>query len=473
MAAGLTACGDPRTEVCGRPVVDRPPEWTALRSRVGTRLLLPADAGYARMSQAYNRLFDGRRPAGVVRCAGLDDVRASVDFGVSSGLRVAARSGGHSYPGYSTPEDGLVIDLRDMAGIRLDRRGVAEIGAGARLIEVYAALARVGRCVPGGTCASLGIAGLTLGGGMGVLDRAFGLTCDRLVAARVVTPGGRVVLASGQSEPELFWALRGGGGGNFGIVTTLWLRTEPLRELAVFELHFPDAASPAVFAAWQDWIPGAPDEMWARMLITGGTPASSTIQGCFLGSSATAGRHLAELIRRSGTQPASQTVWDAAFLDAMRYFADCSDRSVRQCREAEASGQAFVASSRVQQRRADPTGVCALLDGRPRLTLLFEPLGGAVARTPVSATAFPHRDALATAQVFAPAGAGVEAEVATVQHELAEMIGTGAYINYLDPGQQDWAQASYGPNLARLRAIARRWDPHSVLGFPQGLASCP
>lgn len=469
VVSGLAGCteGSPQQEQCAEATDDPPPDWALLRSRLGKRLALPGEQGYADAARPYNRLFDDRRPAAVARCTRPEDVRWCLEAGRSAGLPIAARSGGHSYAAYSTPQGGLVLDVRGMSGVAMGRDGVAEVGAGARLQEVYTAVARAGRCLPGGTCASLGIAGLTLGGGMGVLSRKFGLTCDQLLAARVVVPDGRVVLASPHQAPELFWALRGGGGGNFGIVTTLWLRTQPLPQLALFELQFPDGSAPEVLGAWQQWMPRAPDELWARVLVTGGSPPGCRVQGCFAGSDDNARSQVAEFLRHAG-KPSSQSVWPMGYLDAMQYFAASSND-----RDATSGGQSFLASSRVQDHPADPTAVTGLLDGHERLTVLFEPLGAAIARTPVRATAFPHRHALSVAQVYAvaePSHPETAGEVAVVQEALATLIGPGAYINYPDPGQHDWASASYGPNLPLLQAVARRWDPYGVLAFPQGLA---
>jgi FAD/FMN-containing dehydrogenase len=468
---GLAGCTSdpPQHGRCAAPTGDPGPDWARVRSRLAGRLTLPGDLGFADAARPYNRLFGDRRPAAVARCSRPADIQVCLEAGRSAGLPVAARSGGHSYAAYSTPEDGLVIDLRGMSGIAVGRDGVAEVGAGARLQEIYTALARAGRCLSGGTCASLGIAGLILGGGVGVLSRKFGLTCDQLLAARLVVPDGQVVLASPYQEPDLFWALRGGGGGNFGVVTTLWLRTEPLPQLTLFELQFPDGSAPDVLGAWQGWMPRVPDELWARVLITGGSPPGCRVQGCFVGPDRTARSLISELLRRAGA-PSTQSLWQTGYLDAMQYFAASAND-----RDATGGGQSFIASSRVQDRPADPAAVASLLDGQSQLTILLEPLGAAVARTPVPATAFPHRRALSIAQVYAVADPGhpeTAAEVARVQQALAATIGRGAYINYPDPGQLDWASASYGPNLPRLQAVARRWDPYGVLAFPQGLARC-
>lgn len=471
LLGGLPGCtrNSPQQGRCVAAADDPLPDWARTRSRLAGRLTLPGDAGYADAARPYNRLFDRRRPAAVARCAGPSDVQVCLETGRSAGLPIAARSGGHSYAAYSAPEGGLVIDVRGMSGVAVGGDGVAEVGAGARLQEVYTALARAGRCLPAGTCASLGIAGLTLGGGVGVLSRKFGLTCDHLLAARLVVPDGRVVLASEHQATDLFWALRGGGGGNFGIVTTLWLRTQPLPRLALFELQFPDGRAPDVLGAWQQWMPRAPDELWARVLLTGGSPPRCRVQGCFAGPDRTARSLVTDFLRHTGAASA-QSVWQTGYLDAMQYFAaSANDRDVT------SGGQSFIASSRVQDHPADPTAVVGLVDGHERLTILFEPLGAAIARTPVQSTAFPHRRALSIAQVYAVADPGhpeTAAEVEGVQQALATVIGRGAYINYPDPGQHDWAGASYGPNLPRLQAIARRWDPQGVLAFPQGLAHC-
>lgn len=466
---GLGGCTEGQQRRCAGPAGDPRLDWGRVRSQLAGRLALPGDQGFADAARPYNRLFDDRRPAGIAHCSRPEDVQVCLDAGRSSGLPVAARGGGHSYAAYSTPEDGLVIDLRGISGVAVGRDGIAEVGAGTRLQEVYTALATAGRCVPGGTCASLGIAGLTMGGGVGVLSRKFGLTCDQLLAARVVVPDGRIVLASPQHASDLFWALRGGGGGNFGIVTTLWLRTEPLPQLVLFELQFPGGSAPDVVGAWQEWMPRVPDELWARVLVTGGTPPGCRVQGCFVGSDRIARSLVGEFLSKTGTS-SQQSLWQTGYLDAMRYFAASAND-----RDAMGGGQSFLASSRVQDHPADPATVAGLLNGQDRLTILFEPLGAAIARVPVQATAFPHRRALSVAQVYAVAGPDhpeTAAEVAGVQQALAATIGRGAYINYPDPGQHDWASASYGPNLPRLQAVARRWDPHGVLAFTQGLAGC-
>ncbi|HEV3458985.1 MAG TPA: FAD-binding oxidoreductase [Thermoanaerobaculia bacterium] len=456
------------------------PDWTKLRSRLAGRLILPGEPGYETARLSFNPLFDARRPAAMARCARPEDVQHCVAAAAAAGMPIAARGGGHSYAGYSTPEAGLVVDLSAMAGVEVRLDGTAAVGAGARLIDVYAALARAGRCLPAGSCPTVGIAGLTLGGGVGVLARKLGLTCDRLTAAQVVTADAMFRTASAASEPDLFWALRGGGGGNLGIVTTFIFATAPAPpELTVFSLRFPAGAVAGVLGAWQAWAPSAPDELWSNCIVSAGEPPACRVGGCFVGGVAALAPLLDGLVRRAGATPLHPSVRSLGYLDAMRYFGGCSRRTVGQCRlQGDGSGQlareAFVASSRIMARPvADPGRVASLLHRPPGVDALFDALGGAVGRVAAGATAFPHRAALATAQVYASAAGRRRWQaahaVAEVGSGLGALLGTGAYVNYIDPALPDWAGAYYASNLGRLREVAHRYDPGGILAFPQGL----
>jgi FAD/FMN-containing dehydrogenase len=487
-AAAAAACaraGIPRSGAAfpaSPPAAAPRPVWAALRSRLSGSLLLPGEPGYDAARRSYNPLFDRRRPAAVARCASGDDVQRCVAAAAASQLAIAARCGGHSYAGYSTPDQGLVVDLGGMAEVEVRPDGTAIVGAGARLIDVYVALARAGRCLPAGSCPTVGIAGLALGGGVGVLARKLGLTCDRLLSAQVVTADAGLRTASPDSEPELFWALRGGGGGNLGIVTSFAFSTVPAPELTVFSLRFPAGLGlvAGVLAAWQAWVPAAPDELWSNCIVSAGSPPACRVAGCFMGSAAALDPLLDDLVRGAGTRPMAQSSRGLGYLDAMRYFGGCSRRSVGQCRlagdgEGQLARESFVASSRIMVRPiADPGRIASLLDRPPGVDVLFDGLGGAVGRVDTGATAFPHRAALATVQIYAAAGGARQAQAAQAVTELTTGLGTllgaAAYVNYIDPALPDWASAYYGPNLGRLREAARRYDPNGVFAFPQGLA---
>ncbi|HEV2781092.1 MAG TPA: FAD-binding oxidoreductase [Actinophytocola sp.] len=481
VAAATSACtgrspaGPPATSAPpSSTAVSRPPDWAALRARLPGGLVLPGEPGYDSARRSFNPLFDGQAPAAVATCTRPEDVQACVEEARAARIPIAARSGGHGYAGYSTPPSGLVVDLAGLSGVRVHADGTAEIGAGTRLIDVYAELARAGRCLPAGSCPTVGIAGLTLGGGIGVLARKFGLTCDRLRSARVVTADATLRTAAADSEPDLFWALRGGGGGNLGIVTSFTFTTEPAPDLTVFALRFPPGAAADVLGAWQRWITDAPDELWSMCAVSAGRPPSVRVGGCFVGPPSAVAPLLAKL-----PDPTARTVLPKGFLDAMRYFAGCSEHTVARCQLDSAGGAldraAFVASSRVLPGQVDPAHLVSIMDGRTAMDLLLDSFGGAVSRVAPDATAFPHRGALASAQIYASATPAsrdrVARAVAEVRDALGRLTGPAAYVNYIDSSLPDWATAYYGANLPRLRQIARHFDPDAVFAFAQGLTN--
>ncbi|MDQ7807116.1 FAD-binding oxidoreductase [Amycolatopsis sp. A133] len=450
----------------------RPPsgDWERLRGRLTGPLHRPGDPGYPEAKQGFFTMYDARMPSAVVGAARVEDVQAAVAFAARHRLPVAARSGGHSYPGYSTVDGGIVVDLSRFSGIEVRPDGRAVIGAGARLGPIATTLAAAGRVLPAGSCDTVGIAGLTLGGGVGVLDRRYGLTCDHLEAARIVTADGRVRTVSGSAEPDLFWALRGGGGGNFGIVTGFTFRTVPIADVATFRLVFPAGTQAALLAAWQEWQPSMPDELWSGANLDAATAA---VAGTFLGAQARMNELVDDLVRRVGTPPAER---DGRVLDhvrAMRSFDDPESRP-----GAAVARAAYVGTSRMLLRPVtDPAAVVELLTRAPRVGTLIDAGGGAIARVGARETAFPHRSALASFQFLhgaAPEDGG-EAEarraLAAVRDGLGPEFGTTGYVNYLDPEMPDWAQAYYGVNLPRLRAVARKYDPRRIFAFPQGLSS--
>nr|WP_157529491.1 FAD-binding protein [Kibdelosporangium sp. MJ126-NF4]CEL23594.1 FAD-linked oxidoreductase family [Kibdelosporangium sp. MJ126-NF4]CTQ93130.1 FAD-linked oxidoreductase family [Kibdelosporangium sp. MJ126-NF4] len=462
-SAGSTAPGSPSATspppaTTTVTVPPRPPDWQSLRARITGTVLLPGDAEFDAVRRIYNPLTDARKPAAVVRCKTKEDVQSCVELAAESKIPIAARSGGHSYAGYSVPEAGLQVDLGAMNQVNVRPNGTVRIGAGARLMDVYTELAKAGQCLPAGSCPTVGIAGLTLGGGIGVLSRKFGLTCDRLDAVTIVTADSKVHEVSSGSGADLFWALRGGGGGNFGIVTEFVFSTLPAPSLTVFTLRFPAGSVANVLGVWQQWIAGAPPELWSNMVVSGasGAPACH-ISGCYVG----AVKDLNGLLAGLKVQPSSRVVQPKDYLAGMRFFAGGSQR------------ESFVASSRMLPGPADPAKIAQLMTGRPGLDLLIDGLGGAVADLGPSDTAFPHRKAFASVQIYlktdAAAAARANTQVAEVRDALTEFTGATGYVNYIDPTMPDWANAYYGANLPRLQQVAKSTDPDKVFGFAQAV----
>ena len=412
------------------------------------RLLLPADADYARAKLAFLTLYDHRRPAAIALCETPADVQRCVEFAAGQGIPVAARSGGHSYAGYSTPDGGLIIDVSQMDTVEVRADGTAVVGAGARMAGVYEVLGRAGRMLSAGTCPTVGIAGLTLGGGIGVLGRKCGLASDQLVAATIVTADG--VLRTVSDDDELFWALRGSGGGNFGVVTSFTFRTTPAEPLTVWSLDYTPDRRPAILNGWQEWQAEVPEEMWSQVRVG----RASQVGGCLVGPDTGL---IDDLARRIG-EPRERRHLELDFLDTMRYFADGNGERA-----------AFVSVSRMLTGPMDPQAMAELVASGPELNCLIDSFGGAIAR---GAGAFPHRDAIASIQVTNQVRTTVEAarrELAPVRQRLGEWFGANGFVNYIDPDLPDWRQAYHGSNLTRLTAIARQYDPHGVFAFAQGL----
>ena len=215
--------------------------WDGLSTALGGKVLLPGGPQFATAKQVFNTNYNGFTPAAIVTPTSQADVQKAMAFAAANNLKVAPRSGGHSYTGASTANGTMVFDLRQLPGeINYDAAtGQVTVTPATSLYAMHEALAAAGRGIPTGTCPSVGAAGHALGGGLGAQSRHAGLLCDQLTSASVVLPGGQAVIASAASNPDLFWALRGGGGGNFGVTTSLTFATFPTKDVDVVNLDFP------------------------------------------------------------------------------------------------------------------------------------------------------------------------------------------------------------------------------------------
>ncbi|WP_346133729.1 FAD-dependent oxidoreductase [Lentzea roselyniae] len=444
------------------------------KSTMDVQLIRPGDAAYRDAKLGYFTQYDGQRPSAIARITSPADVQRCIEIARRDGTRITARCGGHSYPGYSTADGALVVDVRGLNRVDVRPDGTAEVGAGVLLMDLYVALANAGRMMPAGTCATVGISGLTLGGGIGVTARQFGLTCDRLVSAKIVTPDGVHRTVSATEHADLFWALRGGGGGNFGIVTSFVFRTEPARNLTTFSLTFPSAALPALLSVWPDWQAKAPDAMTTTVGVGSGRNPHVEVSGCFVGTNAKP--LLDDLVRRVGSPPTARREQEQTFLSAMERFAWCktTDGSCKPSWNGGGGTQgrgSYVATSRMLTRPiTDPQRLAEIFKNTPNSYNMIDAMGGAVGRGPASA--FPHRSALASIQVELSLQAGeanARRAMGVARDELAKMFGATGYVNYLDPQMPDWAGTYYGSSLGRLKEIARKYDPDRVFAFPQGL----
>ncbi|MGC5013272.1 FAD-binding oxidoreductase [Streptosporangium sp. DT93] len=474
-ASGRAAAGAAGKGAAGAP---RPADWRALAEGLKGSLVRPGDAAYDRARRLFNPAFDAVRPAGVAYCADPSDVAECVGFARRLGVPLAVRSGGHSYAGWSTGT-GLVLDVSRMSTVR-HASGRAVVGAGARLVDVYDRLAASGVSVPAGTCATVGVSGLALGGGIGVVSRKYGLTCDVMESVRIVTADGRLLTCDANHHPDLYWASRGGGGGNLGVAVSFEFRTHPAREVTVFFLHWPWSRAVGTLRAWQAWAPSVPDAMWSGMHLSRDGGMDVQVVGLYLGGRAECERLLDRLADAAGS-PSSSQVRQTSYRQAMLTMAGCGSLSVDRChlggslpgqtRGGRLSRDTFKAASHMAYRPLSEAGARTLVAQVARAgdhTVLLDALGGAVARVRPDATAFPHRAALYSVQYYAH-HAGAATWTRTARAAMRPHFGDHAYVNYIDAGLSGWRSAYYGPNAARLARVKAAYDPGRLFRLPQGI----
>jgi FAD/FMN-containing dehydrogenase len=458
----------------------------ALRSAVRGPVAFPGTPGYSSARLVYNTRYDGVRPRAVVQPLDTRDVQAVVDWAHRFGVRIVPRSGGHSYAGYSTTERGVVVDLSRLRAIRV-AGGKATVGAGAQLIDVYSKLASRGLLIPAGSCPSVGIAGLALGGGHGLSGRRFGLTTDNLVAATIVTADGRARHVDADTNEDLYWACRGGGGGNFGIVTSLRFQAHRAAGGSWFFIRFPWSQAGEALAAWQRFAPHAPPALTSIITLgtTGGSGSPSvTALGQYFGSEAALRRLIGPLARVSG---ASVSSGSSTMMSLVLRWAGCLDDGYRAChtRGTSPGGRlpraAFYAKSDYFDKPLPARGRQAMIDWIERRqrtpalgsgALILDAYGGAYNRPAPDATAFVHRDMLFSLQYgayFSGSGSASRSWINGVWKALRPYASGQAYQNYIDPQLAGWQRAYYGSNLARLREIKKQVDPDFVFRFRQAI----
>jgi FAD/FMN-containing dehydrogenase len=384
--------------------------------------------------------FAGVRAYSVRECAAARDVAEALRLAEENDQPVAVRSGGHCFAGRSSTT-GVVIDVRRMAGVEVDGDR-AVIGAGTPLAEVYEQLGKHGRTIPAGCGATVGISGLTLGGGLGILGRRYGLTCDHLLAATMVLADGRVV----EADDDLLWVLRGGGAP--GVVTALTFRTFPISSSTAFRLTFPAAAASDIVDAWQAVAPDLDDRSAPSLVVRANSLA---VEVTVFGTASS----VDDLISRLGVRPSSDDRQHGSHLESKQWLSgDATDPRFAYL-HSEFFRRPVPAADLVARLTAD------LRPGEER-ELDFTPWGGAYNSVPADATAFPHRDArfllkqTATVAPYDRPGPWLDESYA-----LTHPYGTGgAYPNFPEPDLP--ADAYYLANTARRAEIRARYDPSAV-----------
>jgi FAD/FMN-containing dehydrogenase len=435
-----------------------------LRQSLRGRLIVPADAGYERARRVWNWMMD-RRPALIVRSAETRDVVLAVETAHSLGLPVAVRGGGHSFAGKSTCDGGIVIDLSAMKGIRVDpvaRTAVAEPGL--TLGELDRATQAHALATPLGTVPQTGIAGLTLGGGVGWLNGKHGLSCDNLLSAEVVTADGRTLVASEHENPDLLWGLRGGGG-NFGVVTRFEYRLHPVTHAVAGTLAYVLKDTRRVLRVAREVADGAPDEL---MIYAGVGPSAGEprciVYVCHFGDPAQSERLIAPLRSVAVTD----SIRPIPYLDLQNLLFDGFFGHRIETAEFEQMRLSLYAKAGFVRELGDGL-IEAMAEGiakapSPGCFCLAEFLHGAVCRVPVETTAFPRRENGYDIETVAlwqdPAHQEAAVEWIRGYWRTVEPYLTGdAYVNHLAYDDDDRVKAAYGVNYDRLVELKNEYDP--------------
>jgi FAD/FMN-containing dehydrogenase len=449
---------------------------TALRERVDAAVIMPDDPDYEDARRVYNFMID-KHPAAVVRCTNVQDVQGTVEYARTNGRELAVRGGGHSVPGFGTADDAIVADLSMMSDVRVDPVArTAHVSGGATWAKFNDAGYEHGLGTTGGIISTTGVGGLTLGGGIGYLTRGHGLSCDNLISAQVVLADGRVVTASETSLPDLFWALRGGGG-NFGIVTDFEFQLHPVRDIYGGLLLFEPEDAEQVLRYFREFIADAPRQY-------GGFPAWQlapplpfvpedrvgdpflVVVSCWNGDHEE-GAHVIDHFREIATPAAEH-------LGPMPYPALNSSFDALVPRGLQHYWKAVFVEDLTDE------AIAAHLKHGPRVpvvnsTVHMYPINGACHDVPADATAFSHREANFACVIAGmwPDPADNEAHTAWVREYFAALSPyseSGGYTNFASADDQRRVKENIGSGYDRLAHIKQQYDPDNLFHLNQNIA---
>jgi hypothetical protein len=448
----------------------------ALKAELNPRkdmVLIPADKAAASYDISFNKRTQISPRVRVV-AGSAKAVSATILWATNNGLSFAVRSGGHSYEGFSQSPD-LVIDVRGMKGIKLsgDKKSVS-IGSGSSLGSVYDALASSHLAIPAGSCFPVGVAGHSLGGGFGLLGRPFGLACDSILSMEVVDASGKILTASEQENPDLFWALRGGGNGNFGVVTNFNFRTSSVNMVAKFAITWTKPVTQAVkiVQAWQQWLENLPSSITGTLHLTKEKGGLITVHMAGL-SVQSEGSLKVELKRL-------QTLAGAASVVSTRTMTFHQAATIFNGGEPNPDSVLMKGKSDYVTEAMNEQGILTLLEGLLKapgeIAVLCDTYGGAINKIAPDATAFVHRGTTKYSMQYyiqwdSPQASDANiAMMRTLYTSMRPFVSGGCYVNYCDLDLGDgFARAYWGDNLPRLMKIKAEVDPKNVFKHAQSV----
>ena len=457
---------------CAPLPTSRSQSWSSLAAGLQGPLLMPGNANFAAHAQPWALQYATALPQAIAQCASEEDVGTCLKWANSNNVPLVARSGGHSYAGYSTTT-GLMIDVSAMNTVKVDAvSGIAVVAGGARNKHVYAACRPLERAVTHGRCRDVGVAGLVLGGGIGFNMRAHGLTCDSLIETRIVLADGRTLTCNASENADLFWACRGAGGGNFGVHTSFTFQTYPVGRYTVFDMQWTEQLI-EVFAALQDMAMSAPNGLGMKLGVTaqaGEAGLTLNILGQFAGSQADFLALLAPvfLVRK----PRKSVVEERGYWDAQEFVSEdgAPEYSHERSRFVRGSLSATAIQTIFSSLREWPGTTVAA-------TWKFFLMGGKIDDISPSDMAFVNRGYSMLSSIelewtqadsFALLTKN-QVWLSRFHERMAEYTSAHCYQNFIDPSQSDYLHAYYGENLPRLQAIKRKFDVTNLLRYPQSI----
>ena len=432
----------------------------SLASKLKGHLVTQGEPDYESARLVFNRAFD-RHPALIIYCASTSDVARGLEFARKGNVPIAVRSGGHNRAGFSSCDNGVVLDLSRMNQVRVDAgKRIARADGGALTINLDAVTQSVGLATTSAGCPTVGLAGLTLGGGEGLLMSKYGAACDNLLSARMVTVDGHQVRVSQDANPELFWAIRGGGG-NFGIVTALEYRLHPLSEVLAGTLVYPNGRIPELLQAFAKFVADAPDEMnVVGQVVSSSVGAHFQMLVCHCGDART-GNTLLDSLRSS--KPQQDDVRTMPYLQA--------NATVNPAAPA-AHFQTNVFLPELGAAAIEAIAA-AFSESPPNTRVFMVPIYGAITRVRLNDTAFPMRSFGFELDIMGR-WADAEARLRAIEwvrrlRDSLRPLARGAYVNQLGETSEELVREAYGGHYSRLASIKKKYDPQNVLRLNQNI----
>ncbi|WP_077611430.1 FAD-binding oxidoreductase [Clostridium sp. Marseille-P2415] len=431
------------------------------------RIVLPKEPQYNIARQEFNTFFN-RYPLVIVFVQEIKDVINAIHWARYNDVPIRIRSGRHNYEGLSVLNAGIVIDVSDMKHVEIDSRcGTAKVQTGLRDFELAQILGEQGLVVPPGLCPTTGIAGFTLGGGQSSLSRPLGLAIDNLLDVEMVNADGCLLHANSNENADLFWALRGGGGGNFGICTSFCFRTHPIDTVAYAEINWDIQDLKPVLQSWQKYtLPCSDKRLTPLLTIASGESTLLLMQGVFLGSSEELQQLLNPLLHAGS--PQKVFIEEIPWLEAAAKIAATQPDSPEPFKSVGPFVYHLLPDEAI-------TIIERFINEPPTssVSVFFHGLGGAVAEVPNKATAYFYRKALSNISFYStwntPEGAGPGIRWVEDFRKAMRPFTRGVYVNTPDLAINNWCKAYYGSNFKKLTQVKAEYDPDNIFRYPQSI----